>query len=150
LRKTFKSLYELTREYQTVKAGLGSMPTILPKKNGDFQKTYNKLMSRGIKEDKLIFVVDVEMFIVEYHKTQHGYLPIPLDCLEKIFQFICPYSETTYGQLARQFKLRIKHGENLPRRLKHRGNLHGIVVDIRNKAEQYFIQRGVIILGSDN
>ena len=146
MRDTFDSLGHLLSKYRYIKLSLENMKTLLPTKEGTFKDKFDPFATQSQKEEAFCFVGDVESFVKEYCKKQGGTFQIPLDCLNPIFILrFCPIvSKFTYGELAIHFNNRIKRGENLPKRLKHKPNLHDIAKDMSKKIEQYFLDKGYI------
>ena len=149
MREKLDSLGSLMNYYREMKLSLSSPPTILPRKDKQFEKQNSGIKTQSLREDKLVFVIDVEKFIKYFHGEQRGYFLIPVDCIELIF-YLAMYCNDltvhdTYGKLVRHFKIRIGNGEGkIPRRLQNKGNLHVIAKDMRVKAEKYYRERGLI------
>lgn len=149
MRDTFDSIGHLLSKYRYVKLSLESMKTLLPEKEDTFKDKFDPIAVQSRKEEAFCFVGDVENFVQEYYRIQGGNFRVPLDCLNAIFLLrFCPDTSKfqSYGHLALHFKKRIKKGEKLPRRLKHKPNLHDIARDMSNKIEQYFLDKGYISL----
>ena len=149
MRDTFDSLGHLLSKYRYVKLSLENMKTLLPTKESTFKDKFDPFATQSQKEEAFCFVGDVESFVKEYCKRQGGFFQIPLDCLNSIFMLrFCPDASkfTSYGHLALHFHKRIKKGEHLPRRLEYKPHLHDIATDMDKQMEQYFIDKGYIVL----
>ena len=162
-------------EYQRIKFEVASCQTILPKKEEVMSGTQNASRALSTREEKLVFIGDVEKFVKHYtfHYQPKANCPLPPICVREIFLFclaehvwlkeVFPrlnYEGTnmgdvkkvymSYGQLAKRFKMHsIKQKKFtlsvIPRRLFHASNLVSICRDIREKAKEYFIAKKMII-----
>lgn len=149
MQEKFDSLGSLMKCYQEVKLSLPSATATWPRKDKQFEKQNPGKQTQSLREDKLVFVIDVEKFIKYFHGEQRGYFLIPIDCVELIF-YLAMYCDdltvhNTYGRLVRHFKIRMRNGEKkIPRRLQNKGNLHVIAKDMRVKAEEYYRKKRLI------
>lgn len=147
MRETFEHLWELIGAYRFIKLGLEGKKTILPSKDFNPRQDMNAWAMRSSREEKLCFVGDVENFVRHYEAIQPGHFRIPTDCLLLIFlQRFCPDASKykTYGTLAFHFGARIERGERIPKRLRHKANLHNIGDAMWEKMEAYYASKGML------
>lgn len=145
MREQHNTLKQLMWEYQTVKAGLVSSPSVMPKEDQDFQKQYSGIPNQSARENKHAFIADVEEFARDFDKD--SYRPIPFTLLLKIFHFaLCPALTgkcDTFGKLRQHF-INCQETMKVPKRILNRGNLYAIVMAMQNKAEDYYREKGMI------
>lgn len=149
MREIFEDVHSLIMYYQFIKASVTSISSILPTQDfGDKSQAYRAQIQRSTMEEKFTFIVDVESFTGWYGRQQRYYVTIPQKPLLDIFQFafckgIARYQ--SWGQMAMSFGNRIKKGEPMPRRFRHRQHLRVIAEGMRDAVSEYYINRGMVL-----